>query len=431
MPSLRASSHPLLRFTYSLSVRLQALTISLSLVGILFAVRSYYHIYEQLGAEKSTTSFNDLMSQVVIAILFNVVAAYIIYNIATKPIRVLVEIMRSLTEGKLDADIPYTEKETEIGSMARKVLIFKQNAVDKKNLEQQQKEMALKVGEEKRQATEKLARDFEKTVLAVVETVAAAANDMKSNANNLFEMADKTSEEAATVAAATEQTSASVLTVASAVEELSVSIGDINHQVAESTKISSEAVAEVRRADSTIATLVTAAEQIGDVVKLIQSIAGQTNLLALNATIEAARAGEAGKGFAVVASEVKNLASQTGRATEEIAQKIATVQNVSTETVNAIRSIGKTIDHTSQLTQGISQAIQQQTEAAREISNNVNQASVGTRKITNSIMGVTKDAHESHKAADEVLKDSNMLLEQSNRLQSEIRSFLQTIRKGS
>jgi methyl-accepting chemotaxis protein len=338
--------------------------------------------------------------------------------------------MRSLTEGKLETDVPFVEKETEIGSMARKIRIFKQNAIDKRDLEAQQHATALKVEEEKKQTTEKLAKDFESTVFSVVEIVASAAGDMKHNAQNLSAISDKTSEEAAAVAAATEQTSASFLTVASAVEELSVSISDINHQVTRSTQISSEAVAEVRRADATIATLVEATEQIGDVVKLIQNIAGQTNLLALNATIEAARAGEAGRGFAVVASEVKNLANQTARATEEIAQKISTVQNVSTETVNAIRSIGKTIDHTSELTNSISVAIQQQTEAAREISTNVNQASVGTGKITHSIMGVTRDAAQSHTAADEVFKDSNTLLEQVNRMQSEIRMFVDKIRKG-
>ena len=429
MPA-QTTSHPILRYFKGLSVRLQAITIGLSLVGILFGIRSYYHIYEQLGPEKSANSFNDLMSQLAIAFCFNILSAFIIYRIATKPIRSLGEVMRGLTEGRLNIDVPYTEEETEIGSMARKVLIFKQNAVDKKNLELQQKAMTIKVEEEKRIATEKMAKDFESTVSAVVEIVASAANDMKINAKNLSEMSDKTSAEAANVAAATEQTSASMLTVASAVEQLSVSIGDINHQVAESTKVSGEAVAEVRRADSTISTLVTAAEQIGDVVKLIQNIAGQTNLLALNATIEAARAGEAGKGFAVVASEVKNLASQTARATEEIAQKIATVQHASGETVNAIREIGKTIDSTSKMTGSISVAIQQQTQAAREISSNVNQASAGTAKITSSIVGVTKDATESHSAADEVFKDSNTLLDQAQRLQGEIRTFLETIRKG-
>jgi methyl-accepting chemotaxis protein len=194
---------------------------------------------------------------------------------------------------------------------------------------------------------------------------------MKTNAKNLFQMADKTSEESATVAAATEQTSISVQTVAAAVEEFSASISEINNQVGQSSSICHEAVLEVHKADKTISTLSEAAVKIGDVVKLIQDIAGQTNLLALNDTIEAARAGDAGKGFAVVASEVKNLANQTARATEEIAQKISTIQSVSSEAVNAIRGIAKTIDQTSHITRTISTAVQQQTDAAREISRNV------------------------------------------------------------
>jgi methyl-accepting chemotaxis protein len=420
---------PLLRLTNSLFFRLQLPSIALSLVGIFFGVRGYFYICEQFGEEKSLFTYHDLMIQTGIAILFNIATAFIIYCVVTKPIRTMCEVMRMLTEGKVDVDIPYVLDGTEIGSMARKVAIFKQTAVDKKALEDQQKTTAIKNEADKKQTTEKIAHEFESTVLSVVEVLATAADDMQSNAKELVKMADKTSEQSATVAAATEQTSVSVQTVAAAVEELSASIGDINHQVAESTRVSNEAVTEVRRADTTISTLSDAATQIGDVVKLIKDIAGQTNLLALNVTIEAARAGEAGKGFAVVASEVKSLADQTARATEEIAQKIATVQNVSTESVAAIRGIGKTIGETSKITGSISISIQQQTEAAREISRSIQQASIGTEKIASSIMDVTKDATESRNAADEVLGDSKKLLQQASLLQNEIKSFLGKIRQ--
>jgi len=338
------------------------------------------------------------------------------------------EVMRTLTDGNLDIEVPYVHQGTEVGSMARKVAIFKQSALDKRQLEQAQKEHAIKAEEEKKQMLSNLAKEFESTILSVVEIIASAAGDMKANAENLSGISQKTSRQSASVAAAADQTSSNVQTVSAAVEELSASIGEINHQVSESARINSEAVTEVQTADTTISSLSDAAEQIGDVVRLIQAIAGQTNLLALNATIEAARAGEAGKGFAVVASEVKNLASQTANATEEISRKIATVQQVSTESVNAIRGIGKTIDQTNQIAGSISNAVQQQSMAVGEISRNVQQVSVGAGKIASSIMDVTQDASESQTASAEVLEDSTKLLQQAERLQTEIQHFLTKIR---
>ena len=419
---------PIKRLINSLSFRLQIMAGTLSAVGVFFGIRSYEHIAGQLGPEKSVVPFHDLLLQVSIAVLFNFIAAYIIFRIATRPINILSEVMRALTQDDLDVEVPYTDQCSEVGSMARKVLIFKQHALDKQKLEAQQKLQASAAEVEKKAMMEKIAKEFEAAILSVVEIVASAAGDMRFNAKNLFDMADKTSEQAQTVAAATEQTSTNVQTVAASVEELSASIAEISNHVTESERITKEAVSEVRRADETISSLSVAAEEIGDVVKLIQGIAAQTNLLALNATIEAARAGESGRGFAVVANEVKNLATQTASATEEIANKIATVQTVSSDSVNAIRGIGQTIAQTSAVATTILTAIQQQTIAAREISSSVQQASVGTGKITSSIMDVTKDATDSHKAADEVLMDSSKLLEQAEMLQKEIQAFLAKIR---
>jgi methyl-accepting chemotaxis protein len=420
----------IVRLLSSLSFRLQFMTVFLSLVGLSFGIRNFLHLREQFGDERSLTAFHDLLLQAGIALFLNIIAAFIIYRIATSPIRMLSEVMRALTEGSLDINVPYIEQTTEIGNMARKVSIFKQNAIDKKDLEQQQHIQAIKASEEKKSMMEKLACDFEEAISSIVDIVASSAEDMKANAKNLSAMADQTNEQSSTVAAATAQTSASVQTVTLAAEQLSASIGEINHQVAESTRMSDEAVIEVRHADTTVSILSEAATQIGDVVKLIHDIASQTNLLALNATIEAARAGEAGKGFAVVASEVKNLASQTGRATEEIAKKIATVQSVSTETVSAIRSIGKTIEKNCEIAGAISTAIRQQTSATSKISKNVEQTAIDTGKISSSIVNVTLAATKSRAAANEVLNDSTKLSQQAERLRSEIHSFLNKVRQG-
>jgi methyl-accepting chemotaxis protein len=423
-------SFSLIRLMRSLSFRLQLMTILLSLVGVSFGVRNYTHIFQRYGEAGSQQAYADLLLQIGIAFLFNVLCAFIIYYIVTKPVRGIGEVMRALTEGKLDVDVPYVKQGTEIGSMARKVAVFKQNAIDKKTLEEQQRIQTIKTEEEKKRMGEKLAKDFEATVLAVVEIVASATEDMQVNAKNLADVADKTSEQSATVVAETERTASNIQSVSAAIEELSTSFNEISLKVAESANMSNDAVEEVKRADKTISTLSDAAEQIGDVVKLIRDIAGQTNLLALNATIEAARAGDAGKGFAVVAGEVKNLANQTANATEEIAKKISTVQNVSLESVNAIHEIEKTILETSKIAGDISEAVQQQSAAAREISGNIQEASLGTAKTLESITDVNKEAGISRTAAGEVLTDSTKLFEQSGLLRNEIQAFLAKIRQG-
>jgi len=231
------------------------------------------------------------------------------------------------------------------------------------------------------------------------------------------------------VASAAEEASASVQTIASAAEELSSSITEISRQITRSGEVAQSAVGETVRSNDIARHLVEGSQKIGSIVAMINDISSQTNLLALNATIEAARAGEAGKGFAVVASEVKNLATQTGRATEEISKKIVTVQSVSNEAVTAIRGIGSTIEQISEITGVISNAMQQQTAATGEISTNVQQASAGTSEVSSSIVTVTHAATESRNAANEVLQASGELSRQSEKLRTEIQNFLIKVRR--
>jgi len=347
-----------------------------------------------------------------------------------KPMVQMEKVMGHLQNEEVDIEVPAQDRGDEIGRMAKAVQAFKEGIIEKIRLRGEAEEQKKKVEIERRASMNKMADDFERSVVHIVELVASSATELQASAKNLSEMSDQTSHQTSAVAAATEEASASVQTVASAAEELTASIGEINRQIEQSTQVATEAVAEVKRTDVTVSTLSDAASQIGDVVRLIQDIAEQTNLLALNATIEAARAGEAGKGFAVVASEVKNLANQTGRATEEISKKIVTVQNVSEQAVKAIRSIGTIIERIDEITKTIAQAIHQQESATREISNNVQQASIGTSEISSNIVNVTHAANESKGASGDVLTASVELSAQAEKLHGEIKTFVATVRRG-
>lgn len=372
----------------------------------------------------------DLGYIVLCLLAAGVIIAIFIGRSISKPVHTITDVMKELANGHLDVEVGMKERHDEIGEMAHAVQIFQDNARQIEKLKSEQAEAERIAAEKQKREMNTLADDFEKSVGHIVSIVASAATELQSSSKNLSEMSDQTNRQTATVAAATEEASSSIQTVASASEELSASISEINRQISNSSKIAASAVEEVKKTDETVSTLSEAATQIGDVVKLIQDIAEQTNLLALNATIEAARAGEAGKGFAVVASEVKNLANQTGRATEEISKKIVTVQSVSNESVNAIRSIGTIIERIDENTKTIADALRQQDAATREISNNVQQASSGTSEISSSIVNVTHAAKESQSAATEVFEASSELSKTSESLRIEVQSFVNKIRQS-
>jgi methyl-accepting chemotaxis protein len=231
-----------------------------------------------------------------------------------------------------------------------------------------------------------------------------------------------------TVAAASEQASANVQSVASATEEMTASVNEISRQVQESSRIASEAVKQAQETDARINKLSQAAGRIGDVVKLITAIAEQTNLLALNATIEAARAGEAGRGFAVVASEVKQLASQTAKATDEIGTQIAGMQAATQESVAAIKEISATIARVSEIAATIAAAVEEQGAATQEISRNVQQAAQGTAQVASNITDVNRGAAETGSASSQVLSSAQSLSSESNHLKLEVDKFLVTVR---
>lgn len=362
------------------------------------------------------------------AALLSALLGFLLTRGLSVPIAGITTVMRKLAANDKSVMVPFRERGDEIGEMAAAVQVFKDNAIEMDRLQAEQETLKANAEAERRAAMLKLADAFEARVKGVVETVASAATEMQATASAMAGTAEETSRQAMVVASASEQASANVQTVASATEELSSSIQEIARQVSNSTGIASQAVTETKRTSDTMTALVAAAQQIGDIIKLINEIAGQTNLLALNATIEAARAGDAGKGFAVVASEVKALATQTARATDEIQVKVSEIQAATGGAKSAVEGVEKTIARLNEIAGNIAAAIEQQGAATREISSNVQQAAHGTYEVNNNISGVSQAAAEAGSAATQVLGAAKGLSKEAETLRHEVESFISTVR---
>jgi methyl-accepting chemotaxis protein len=334
--------------------------------------------------------------------------------------------MDTMRDGQYQVAIPHTERPDEIGVMARAVDGFRANFVRFAQQDSEQKNA--EAAAERKSVLAKLAGDFDTVIGNIVGAVSSSSGELTSTATTLTRTAETTQQLSSTVATASGQASTNVQSVASSTEEMSTSIAEIGRQVQESSAIAREAVGQALKTDERIIKLAQAATRIGDVTQLITSIAEQTNLLALNATIEAARAGEAGKGFAVVAQEVKQLASQTAKATSEISTQIAEMQAATQDSVAAIKEIGVTIGRISEIATTIAAAVEQQGAATHEITRNIQQAAVGTAEMATSISAVSEGAAKTGTASADVLAAAHSLSGQSGRLKAEVEKFLATVR---
>ena len=344
------------------------------------------------------------------------------------PLGAMCGVMDSLAEGDLSVEVPFVAHRNEIGRIARSLAVFKERLIETERLRAERDEAAARAGADRKSAMGRIASEFEQSVGGIVAAAASAAAEMQQSAQSLFAIAKETSRQSTTVAAAAQQTTGNVQTVAEAAEELSTSGQEISGHIARSGSIARSAVAQAGRTNTMVEGLLEATQKIGEVMGLIQNIAGQTNLLALNATIEAARAGEAGRGFAVVASEVKALSTQTAKATEEIADQIQAIRDATGGTAEAIREIGATIGEIDQIATAIAAAVEQQGASTQDIARNVQQAAQGTRGVMQNIADVTQASGQVGTAAELVLGSAGELAKQSERLKREVESFLGTVR---
>ncbi|MGM4903461.1 methyl-accepting chemotaxis protein [Tardiphaga sp. 866_E4_N2_1] len=383
------------------------------------------------AGELATDSFGVAIKMVIGSLLFAVVvgvgAAILLVRDVSAGITSIVLPMQALGTGDLTANVPHQGEKTEIGTMADSLQVFKQALIDKRAAD----EAAAADAEakiERGRRVDSITRNFESMIGEIVETVSSASTELEASAGTLTATAERSQELTTTVAAASEEASANVQSVASATEEMASSVNEISRQVQESASIANQAVDQACRTNDRVSELASAASRIGDVVELINNIAGQTNLLALNATIEAARAGEAGRGFAVVASEVKALAEQTAKATGEISTQISGIQAATQESVGAIKEIGDTIGRMSEIASTIASAVEEQGAATQEISRNVQQAAQGTMQVSSNIVDVQRGATETGSASTQVLAAAQSLSSDSTRLKDEVSKFLNAVR---
>ncbi len=383
----------------------------------------------QQDHEKQTlTHMLEIMGTVIASVLL---LSVLITRGITRPISKITDNMNHLSDGQLETNIAGQQYRNEIGTMARALEHFRKELLKIRELEAEQEEQKRKAAEQRRAALNQMADSFETSVGKVVETVTSAATELQSSAQQMSATAQHTSQQATTVARASEQATNNVQTVASASEELAASEGEISRHVHKSSDVADHAAQQAQKTRATVENMVDEVSKISTIISLISDITEQTNMLALNATIEAERAGEAGKGFAVVASEVKDLATQTAKATEEISHQVTQVQAATQNAAQAIGAINDTIIEIDQIANSISAAVEEQTAATAEIARNVEEASKGTEDVCNHIREVETAAEETGAAASQINMASSELSRQAVALQDEVKRFLDEVRNDT
>jgi methyl-accepting chemotaxis protein len=380
------------------------------------------------AVERYRFTRNVTLGALAVALLLSGLLALYVRRAVTGPLSVISRAMRRLAGGENCVDIPHIGRDDEVGQTAKAAQSFKESLLRIEAMEAEGKEAEARAAEQRKADMRRLANNFETAVGEIAESVFRASGELETSASQLAAAAAASQDLSASAATSSHDASENVLSVASASEQLSVSVTEISHQVQESSRIAQNAVDHARKSDASIAELALAAARIGDVIKLIKSIAGRTNLVALNATIEASRAGISGRGFAVVAEEVKSLAMQTSKATEDIRAHIGAMQAATGESVAAIKEIGMIIGRISEISGSISDAVSQQDTATQEIAQNVNVAAKVTLHVADSMGDVRRAAGEAGAVSAQVLASAKSLAFGGNQLKAELNRFLNEVR---
>jgi methyl-accepting chemotaxis protein len=362
-----------------------------------------------------------------LGLLLSLATGYLLARTISIPVRSITSTMKDLAGGNFEANIGYEARTDEIGEMAKALQVFKEALIAKKAADEAAaRESGAKIL--RGQRVDEITREFETAIGEIVDMVSSASGELERSAITLTQSAERSEELTSGVEGAHEEAATNVQSAASAAEEMTCSINEIRRQVQEAARIAGEAVRQAQATNGRVGQLAKSATRIGDVVALIDTIAGQTNLLALNATIEAARAGEVGRGFSVVAAEVKALAEQTAKATGEISQQIHGIQAETNESVGAIKEISETIERMCEIASAIASTIDEQSVATEEICRNVQHAAQGTHQVSVNIADVRRGASEAEAASAQVLASAKSLAGESGRLKREVFQFLSAVR---
>lgn len=386
-------------------------------------------VLKRAEGSQQVLRFSEVLSvsAVAIATILAILLGLVISRSLTVPIAGMTRAMGRLAAKDFSVEVPGQKRSDEIGDMAKAVLVFRETGIEADRM--REAERAAELARERRNETvEQAIGEFEASAAEIVSTLSSASTQLQQAATSLSATAEETSMQATSVAAAADQASTNVAGLAGSGDELARAIGEIGRQVRNSTEIASRAVVHASETDMQVQQLATSAQRIGEVVALINSIAAQTNLLALNATIEAARAGEAGRGFAVVAQEVKDLASQTRTATEQIAESVSAMQSVTDSTITAIQGIGEAIASLDSISKLIEDSIVEQDRATQDIATNVQQAARGTEEVSSNIAQVNQAAASTGSAATQVMASASDLAAQAERMRQQVDHFLAAVR---